>query len=62
MHLRGKEDIKMTGRIAVFCAVSSVAAGVIFALIGGWDLALEALAIIMLLDYGHRAGGGRGIS
>ena len=41
----------MTGRIAVFCAVSSVAAGVIFALIGGWDLALEALAIIMLLDY-----------
>lgn len=52
----------MTGRIAVFCAVSSVAAGVIFALIGGWDLALEALAIIMLLDYGHRAGGGRGIS
>lgn len=41
----------MTGRIAVFCAVSGVAAGVIFALIGGWDLALEALAIIMLLDY-----------
>ena len=52
----------MTGRIAVFCAVSGVAAGVIFALIGGWDLALEALAIIMLLDYGHRVGGGRGIS
>lgn len=51
MHLRGKEDIEMTGRIAVFCAVSGVAAGVIFALIGGWDLALEALAIIMLLDY-----------
>ena len=41
----------MTGRIAVCCAVSGVAAGVIFALIGGWDLALEALAIIMLLDY-----------
>ena len=41
----------MTNRIAVFSAVSGVAAGVVSALIGGWDLALETLAIIMLLDY-----------
>lgn len=41
----------MTNRIAVFSAVSGVAAGVVSVLIGGWDLALETLAIIMLLDY-----------
>lgn len=41
----------MTNRIAIFSAVSGVAAGVVSALIGGWDLALETLAIIMLLDY-----------
>ena len=41
----------MTHRIAAISAVSGVAAGIISALIGGWDLALETLAIIMLLDY-----------
>lgn len=41
----------MTGRIALFSAASGVAAGVVSALIGGWDLALETLAIIMALDY-----------
>ena len=41
----------MTHRIAMFSAFSGVAAGIISALIGGWDLALETLAIIMLLDY-----------
>ena len=41
----------MTHRIAAISAVSGVAAGVVSALIGGWDLALETLAIIMLLDY-----------
>lgn len=35
----------------MFSAFSGVAAGIISALIGGWDLALETLAIIMLLDY-----------
>ncbi|MBR3240688.1 MAG: phage holin family protein [Oscillospiraceae bacterium] len=41
----------MTHRIAIFSAASGVAAGVVSALVGGWDLALETLAIIMLLDY-----------
>lgn len=41
----------MTNRIAMFSAFSGVAAGIISALIGGWDLALETLAIVMLLDY-----------
>ena len=41
----------MTHRIAAISAVSGVAAGVVSALIGGWDLALETLANIMLLDY-----------
>ncbi len=35
----------------MFSAFSGVAAGIISALIGGWDLALETLAIVMALDY-----------
>ena len=35
----------------MFSAFSGVAAGVVSALIGGWDLALETLAIVMALDY-----------
>ena len=41
----------MTHRIAAISAASGVAAGIISALIGGWDLALETLAIVMALDY-----------
>lgn len=41
----------MTNRIAIFSAASGVAAGILSSVIGGWDLALETLAIIMLLDY-----------
>ena len=41
----------MTHRIAAISVASGVVAGIISALIGGWDLALETLAIIMLLDY-----------
>lgn len=40
----------MTNRIAVSTA-AGVLGGIVSALIGGWDLALETLAIIMLLDY-----------
>jgi toxin secretion/phage lysis holin len=41
----------MTHRIAIFSAASGLFGGIISAVIGGWDLALETLAIIMLLDY-----------
>ena len=41
----------MTNRIAIVSGLSGVFGGVVSALIGGWDLALETLAIIMLLDY-----------
>lgn len=41
----------MTHRIAVFSTAAGVAGGIVSAIIGGWDLALETLAIIMLLDY-----------
>ena len=40
----------MTNRIAVSTAAGALGA-VVSALIGGWDLALETLAIIMALDY-----------
>lgn len=40
----------MTNRIAVSTA-AGVLGGIVSALIGGWDLALETLAIIMALDY-----------
>ena len=38
-------------RLALLSAASGVVAGVISALTGGWNLALEALGIVMLLDY-----------
>lgn len=41
----------MTHRLTVTSAVSGVLGGIVSALIGGWDLALETLAVIMLLDY-----------
>ena len=41
----------MTNRLAAFSAASGVLGGIVSALIGGWDLALETLAIIMVLDY-----------
>lgn len=41
----------MTNRLAAFSAASGVLGGIVSALIGGWDLALETLAIIMMLDY-----------
>ena len=41
----------MTNRIAVFSTAAGVAGGIVSAVIGSWDLALETLAIIMLLDY-----------
>lgn len=41
----------MTQRIAIFSAASGLLGGFISALIGSWDLALETLAIIMVLDY-----------
>lgn len=41
----------MTNRIAVFSTAAGVLGGVVSALIGGWDLALETLAIVMALDY-----------
>lgn len=40
----------MTNRIAVSTA-AGVLGGIVSALIGGWDLALETLAIVMALDY-----------
>lgn len=40
----------MTNRIAVSTA-AGVLGAVVSALIGGWDLALETLAIVMALDY-----------
>ena len=41
----------MTHRLTVLSAASGVLGGIVSALIGGWDLALETLAVIMLLDY-----------
>lgn len=41
----------MTTRLAIVTVGSGIAGGVFSALIGGWDLALETLCIIMLLDY-----------
>lgn len=41
----------MTTRIAIISTISGVAAGIVSALTGGWNLALETLGIIMLLDY-----------
>lgn len=41
----------MTNRLAAVAAATGVVGGVFSALIGGWDLALETLCVIMLLDY-----------
>lgn len=41
----------MTNRLAAVSLVTGIAGGVVSALIGSWDLALETLCIIMLLDY-----------
>lgn len=41
----------MTRRIAAISTFSGLLGGIVSALIGGWDLALETLAIIMMLDY-----------
>ena len=41
----------MTRRIVIVGAVSGVLAGIGSAIIGGWTLALESLAIVMALDY-----------
>lgn len=41
----------MTNRLAAVAAATGVVGGVVSALIGGWDLALETLCVIMLLDY-----------
>ena len=41
----------MTNRLAAVSAATGVVGGVFSALIGGWDLALETLCVIMLLDY-----------
>lgn len=41
----------MTNRLATFSAASGLLGGIVSAVIGGWDLALETLAIIMALDY-----------
>ena len=41
----------MTGRIAIISTISGVAAGIVSALIGSWQIALEVLCIAMLLDY-----------
>lgn len=41
----------ITSRLVIFSAVSGVLAGIVSAVIGGWNLALETLAIIMVLDY-----------
>lgn len=41
----------MTNRLAAVVTASGVLGGIVSAVIGGWDLALETLAIIMALDY-----------
>lgn len=41
----------MTNRLAAVVTASGVLGGIVSAIIGGWDLALETLAIIMALDY-----------
>lgn len=41
----------MTQRIAILSTVFGVLTGVLSAIIGSWTIALEALGIIMLLDY-----------
>lgn len=41
----------MSERIAIISTLSGVLGGVVSALTGGWDLALETLAIVMALDY-----------
>lgn len=41
----------MTNKLAAVSAASGVLGGIVSAVIGGWDLALETLAIIMALDY-----------
>ena len=41
----------MTNRLVMASATSGLLGGIVSAIIGGWDLALETLAIIMALDY-----------
>lgn len=41
----------MTNRLVMASATSGLLGGIVSAVIGGWDLALETLAIIMALDY-----------
>lgn len=41
----------MTERIAIVSSAAGIIGGVFSALTGSWDLALETLCIIMLLDY-----------
>lgn len=41
----------MTNRLVMASATSGLLGGIVSAIIGGWDLALETLAIVMALDY-----------
>lgn len=43
--------VALKTRLIFFCGGSGVAAGAAFSLVGGWDLALETLCIVMGLDY-----------